>query len=37
MWQAKAGLLGEEWQVAALDDPFSPEGPAFAKFLFLRP
>lgn len=37
LWQAKVGPPGEEWQVAALDDPFSPEGPAFAKFLLLRP
>jgi hypothetical protein len=37
MWQAKVGLPGEEWQVAALDDPLSPEGPAFARFLLLRP
>ena len=37
LWQAKVGPPGEEWQVAALDDPFNPEGPAFAKFLLLRP
>ena len=37
LWQAKVGVAGEEWQVATLDDPFSPEGPAFAKFLLLRP
>lgn len=37
LWQAKVGFAGEEWQVAALDDPFGPEGPAFAKFLLLRP
>lgn len=37
LWQAKVGLPGEEWQVAALDDPFNPEGPATAKFLLLRP
>src|SRR5664279_3815156 len=37
LWEAKVGPPGAEWQVAALDDPFSPEGPAFAKFLLLRP
>ena len=37
LWQAKVGPPGEEWQVAALDDPFNPEGPVFAKFLLLRP
>lgn len=37
LWEAKVGPPGEEWQVAALDDPFGPEGPAFAKFLLLRP
>ena len=37
LWEAKVGSPGEEWQVAALDDPFNPEGPAFAKFLVLRP
>jgi hypothetical protein len=37
LWEAKVGPPGEEWQVAALDDPFNPEGPVFAKFLVLRP
>jgi hypothetical protein len=37
LWEAKLGLSGEEWQVAILDDPFGPEGPAFAKFMVLRP
>jgi hypothetical protein len=37
LWEAKVGPSGEEWQVAALDDPFNPQGPAFAKFLLLRP
>jgi hypothetical protein len=37
LWQAKVGSPGEEWQAAVLDDPFNPEGPAFAKFLLLRP
>jgi hypothetical protein len=37
LWQAKVGPPGAEWQVAALDDPFNAEGPAFAKFLLLRP
>jgi len=37
LWEAKAGGPGEEWQVAALDDPFNPEGPGFAKFLVVRP
>ena len=36
-WEAKVGPPGAEWQVAALDDPFNAEGPAFAKFLLLRP
>ena len=37
LWEAKMGPPGAEWQVAALDDPFNAEGPAFAKFLLLRP
>ncbi len=37
LWEAKVGQPGAEWQVAALDDPFDVEGPAFAKFLLLRP
>lgn len=37
LWQAKVGPPGQEWQVAALDDLDPLNGPAFAKFLLLRP
>ena len=35
--QAKVALAGEEWQVAAVDNPANREGPAPAEFLLLRP
>ena len=37
LWQAKVVLEGEVWQVAVADKLLSPEGPAAAKFLLLRP
>jgi hypothetical protein len=37
LWQAKVALGGEDWQVAAVDNLFGPEGPTVAKFLLLRP
>jgi hypothetical protein len=37
LWQAKVAFGGEDWQVAAVDNLFGPQGPAPAKFLLLRP
>ena len=37
LWQAKVTFAGQEWQVAALDNLFSPDGPSVGKFLLLRP
>ena len=37
LWQAKVALGGEDWQVAAVDNLFGPQGPTPAKFLLLRP
>ena len=37
LWQAKVAFGGEDWQVAALDRLFGPEGPTPASFLLLRP
>jgi hypothetical protein len=37
LWQAKVALGGEDWQVAAVDNLFGPEGPTAAKFLLVRP
>jgi hypothetical protein len=36
-WQAKVASADQEWQMAAVDDIFGPEGPTAAKFLLLRP
>jgi hypothetical protein len=36
-WQAKVALAGEEWQLAAIDNPANREGLAPAEFLLLRP
>ncbi len=36
-WQAKVALAGEEWQVAAVDNPANRESLAPAEFLLLRP
>jgi hypothetical protein len=37
LWQAKATLKGEDWQVAAVDSLLGAPGPTAAKFLLLRP
>ena len=37
LWQTRVAVEGDAWQVAVADKLLSPEGPAAAKFLLLRP